>query len=155
MAGTMKRISDILTIASQLSCISTERLIGLSRLKRVVRVRQACYLVARECGHTYPQIGKYMHRDHSSVIYGAQKALDIAERDQVYSAFLDRLRRLSKSSAPFVAERLNAILVSAPAPVKRKALPPKPKPPRIDPSALDDMDLLSALVCAHYAEQRV
>lgn len=141
------RVSDILTIAAEMACIDRAMILGNSKYRRFVRVRQACYLVAREQGYSYPFIGRLVNRDHTTVIHGADKALIIAERDQVFAAFLDQLRAAASDARPFVSNL-----------GRRKVVPFKREPRIFDhpptPDWLfDEVDLLSMRVAQHYAHQ--
>lgn len=54
--------------------------------------RFAVYLVAREKGKSYPQIGRAMNRDHSTVIYGCRRAAEIEKTDEEFATLLRLLR---------------------------------------------------------------
>lgn len=102
------RITDIVSLAAQLCGVPKAEILGDRRLPHIVRVRQACYVVARESGKSYICIGQHMGRDHSSVISGEQRALERAANDPKYAKMLDNLRAKSKLVKPFVEERLNS-----------------------------------------------
>lgn len=126
----MARITDIITLASRLSDIPIAAITGRGRFRKVVRVRQAAYFVARQHGHTYPQIGLKFNKDHSSVIHGANAAAAWAERVPAYAEFLRQLDAAACAERPFIPvpgaiTSLIADIVPRPAPkvVKR----PKPK----------------------------
>lgn len=145
------RIADIVTMAANMALINRSEILGKARHSRLVRVRQACYLVAREQGHSYPFIGVHMRRDHSTVLYGAEKATILCERDQVFAAFVDALRKAVKDAKPFIQ----------PKPVQPAKQPDNVVLFRRDPRmfdhpptplwAVDELDLLSMRVAAHYA----
>lgn len=135
------RVSDIVAIAADMSMMRPETITGRSRLQRVIRVRQACFLIAREHGWSYPEIGHRMNRDHSTVIHGCDTAQVWAERDMDYAAMVDKLRTRAATAKPFAMDRLMGSIGK-----------PVPEPePEITPAPLDDMDLLSMAVAGHYA----
>lgn len=81
-------VAHILAAAQELSVTTVSEIVGTQRLQHIIRVRHACYYLARQQGHSYPYIGRRMNRDHSSVIYGARQCENMMERDPEYSAFV-------------------------------------------------------------------
>lgn len=120
------RVLDIVTLASGLSGISASAIVGPGRTRKVVRIRQACYYVARSNGHSYPQIGVRMNRDHSSVLWGVDQAMALAARDPEYATFLFDLANKAANSEPFipVAPKVTEIIRDMPEPAK----PVRPSP---------------------------
>lgn len=84
--------SDIIRAAARTSCMTVEYLRGAKRNRRVMRVRFALYWVLRERGASFAQIGMWMNRDHSTVIYGQRKAAHLVARDPAFRAFCQQLR---------------------------------------------------------------
>ncbi len=58
------------------------------RQPNLVKARQMFMLLARQFAKhlSYPQIGEIVRRDHTTVMYGANKAADRLERDEWYAA---------------------------------------------------------------------
>jgi hypothetical protein len=105
------RIADIIHHASQLSGLTVGTLVGKSREQRIVRVRQAVMLIAREqvsdgtTAYSYPQIGRALGgKDHATIIHGCDKAALIADRDPVYAGFIDALREAAANGKIFAGE---------------------------------------------------
>ena len=96
------RIADIIALASRLSCVPVADLLGKSRLKLHTPTRFAICMVAREHGHSYPQIGKRINRDHSTVIHAVDRAEYMFVRDPDFAVFVMDLRHLVKVTPPFV-----------------------------------------------------
>lgn len=119
------RVSDIITIAARISGVSAQAIIGMGRTRPVVRVRQAVYFVARENGHSYPQIGVRMNRDHSSVLHGVSAAMDWADRFPEYATFLKNLTTECAKAGPFVA--LPAAVTAIIPDVQVRPMPARPK----------------------------
>lgn len=141
------RVSDIVSLAAEMAAVDRNAILGRSRHGRLVRIRQACMTVARESGHSYPAIGRRMNRDHSTIVHGVDKAGIIAERNADYAAFLARLRNAAGQAKPYVAERIPRI-----APVVPEPVAPVPEPAAsVSTDELDDIELLSRAVAAHYA----
>ncbi|KQM18397.1 helix-turn-helix domain-containing protein [Novosphingobium sp. Leaf2] len=124
----MVRIADIVTIAAELSGVSRQEIMSKSRVARVVRVRNACYMIARESGKSYPAIGRALGRDHSTIIHGLSKAIITAHEEPRYRAFLKRLRTAVSNVQPFAGDRISPTVelpkpsVIVPAPPARRAV---------------------------------
>lgn len=90
------RIADIIAMASRFTGVSTDDIVGRSRNKRLVRVRAAVCLVARQYGHSYPAIGHRFGRDHSTIInYIQQENIWRAQSDD----FGDLVDKLTEAAA--------------------------------------------------------
>jgi len=98
------RVHDIITLASEITQIHRRDILGLYRFPEIAAVRQACYLVAREAGHSYPRIAELMGRQHSSVHYGAKIAFKRCKSDGDYAAMVQRLRERISGSRRFLLE---------------------------------------------------
>lgn len=85
---------DFIKECATLFSIHPRDLMGNYRFAFVVRARQALYLALRKRGWSYPRIGRFLDRDHSTVIYGAKQALYRMDRDPAYAAKVDRLTDL-------------------------------------------------------------
>jgi chromosomal replication initiation ATPase DnaA len=49
-----------------------------ARATALVKARQEAMLRMREEGHSAPSIGRFLQRDHTTVLYGAQRAREAA-----------------------------------------------------------------------------
>ena len=115
------RVDDILTLAARIWKVDRADLIGKSRFAIHSRPRQAVMLIAREHGHSFPQIGRRCGRnDHTTAIHGYRNAKEIARLDPDYAAKVDLLRQQALDAEAFIAKR-----VAPPEPIVFK---PKPKP---------------------------
>lgn len=56
--------------------------------------RWAVMLALRGQGMSYPQIGRIVDRDHTTVIYGVQRARTLRSRDASFIALLERMGAL-------------------------------------------------------------
>lgn len=56
--------------------------------------RWAVMLALRGEGMSYPQIGRIVDRDHTTVIYGVQRARSLRSRDASFIALLERMGAL-------------------------------------------------------------
>lgn len=134
------RITDIIILASKLSGFDPKVITGYGRSGPVVRVRQAVYRVAREHGHSFPLIARVMGgRDHSTVMWGAERMRMHYNYDESYKAFVDGLRAAALDAVPFVDMEpvaLPALLKPVPVAVE----PPRKLRPRNDFSATEKRD---------------
>ena len=64
------------------------------RFDFLMRPRFAVYKSLRMRGWSYPQIGRMLNRDHSTIIYGTQRAEYFMERDAEYAARVKALAEL-------------------------------------------------------------
>lgn len=127
------RITDILTLASQLSGVPVEDITGPNRAKRFVRIRQAIAAVARmqRPEHSYPEIARRMKRDHSSIVNQFQGVLDYADAGR--DMLIAKLTCAADETAVFFT------MDRRPAPLMRIAKQ-RPKPKRPPPPTRADID---------------
>lgn len=76
---------DLINKCCELFCVHQRDLLGDYRFRFVARARQALYLALRRRGWSYHRIGQLLNRDHSTVMYGVQIALEIERRDPEYA----------------------------------------------------------------------
>ena len=104
------RVDDIITLAARIWKVDRSDILGPARNRIVIRPRHAVCLVGREFGHSFNQIAAKLNRDdHTTIRNGYLKAMDLAKRDADYGEQIDRLRRLARTSEPYVLERLEAV----------------------------------------------
>lgn len=72
---------------------------GPDTIRTYAQPRFAAYLVSNEVGMKLAEIGRFMARDHSTVIYGTRMARQHEQRDPEYAARLNALRNLHRSAA--------------------------------------------------------
>lgn len=63
---------DILAEVSEATGFKESLLIGRRRTASLARARQLAYYVAHRSGVSYADIGRAMHRDHSTVMFGVK-----------------------------------------------------------------------------------
>lgn len=120
------RVADIVSAASRLTGIPVADITGPSRVKRLVRVRQAvAYVAARQADRlSYPMIGRMLGRDHSTIIHAVIAADANRQIDREYATFLRQLRTEARNAGHFAAGPV--VKVAKPAPVIPKSPAPKP-----------------------------
>lgn len=115
------RIGDLLNIASQASRLSVKTIVGRSRYERHKNVRFAVALIARDFGHSYPQIGRRLGgRDHSTIINAVEKAKIYYERCDKFATLVDTIRAKADEIEPFEKLTPEQVDFIPPAPPKRK-----------------------------------
>lgn len=72
MRSTMA-MCDILLDVSWTSGVPVWDILGRGRCSRMVAARQEVMRRCRLAGYSYPQIGKYLGRDHTTVLYAIRK----------------------------------------------------------------------------------
>lgn len=78
-----------LALVSELSGISQRDILGTSRAQEIMRARQLLYAVLRGVGWSYPRIGKFVGRDHTSVMSGVKQVPEQAVREILDLAKVD------------------------------------------------------------------
>lgn len=75
MGKTVEDLADaIIEVVAAEHFITAERIKGKRRLPRIVEARHAAmYLLRHQLGMSFPEIGRHMNRDHSSVVYAVHK----------------------------------------------------------------------------------
>ena len=73
--------------------LKTEDLLGTSRRSEIVKPRQiAIYLMRKESKFSYPAIGQYLKKDHSTIMHSANKIKDALKRDETVLRELNAVR---------------------------------------------------------------
>lgn len=74
--------------------ITTERILGSAKTKDVVVPRQvAMYLIREMTDLSFPEIGRFMGRDHTTVLHAINKTQVQIEKDESFSAALSDLKK--------------------------------------------------------------
>ena len=76
--------------------VSGGELIGRGRRENIVEARLACYGGLRLAGASYEAIGLVLERDHTTVIAGVRRAVELAEVD---THFADAVQRIAAAAA--------------------------------------------------------
>ena len=121
------RVADIIAAASRMTGIPVADITGPSRVKRLVRVRQAvAFVAARQADRlSYPMIGRMLGRDHSTIIHAIIAADANRQIDREYAKFLRQLRMEARSAGHFGA---GPVVVAPVATTPAVVRPIAPKP---------------------------
>lgn len=87
-------ISKIVEVAAAEFGVRPRDITGPSRHPVFTRPRMAAYLIAREAGYSTPRIAKLFFRDHSGVISGSSRAIEIMAKDEKYAASIASIRSI-------------------------------------------------------------
>lgn len=71
-------------------------ILGDYRFAYIQPCRRAIMIAMRERGASFPQIGRWMNRDHSSVIHAIRNGRWLMEKDRDYAAKVNRLINFGK-----------------------------------------------------------
>ncbi len=85
----MKR--EIVKLCADLFDISPEDLLSSKRRQRITHARMALYAGLRKRGWSYPRIGMFCNRDHSTIIYGVRAAEELMRR---YPAYAEKVEKV-------------------------------------------------------------
>lgn len=139
---TIRSIVDI--VAARFS-VSHSEIIGPRRVVELVAPRHVAMFLARQEGHSLTKIGFHLRRDHTTVLYGAQKIERQAVADPEtrllllwFSNDLNQLRAKIAQSRRDKAAALEAAIIKFETENARGAFLPQQPAPRAAPrSALD------------------
>lgn len=92
----MTDFDTLLSRAALLFGYHEEDLLKRGRTPRLVAARQAVMWAARYEGYGAVEIGRWMQRDHSTVLYGAAQAAGRADSDPEYAQLLRQLAGISE-----------------------------------------------------------
>lgn len=143
-------VADIIVLAADIFAVTREQIVGSRGRGDVILARQAAFIVAREAGHSYTLIATANNRDHATVHYGAKKAVQRSWTDPEFAERLDELRRRTKERGRRPIHIRNGLVIARHAPVEAEPPAPEPEPEHDD---LDDVELLSRAVAAHFARE--
>lgn len=87
-------IAKIVEVAAAEFGVRPRDITGPSRHPVFTRPRMAAYLIAREAGYSTPRIAKLFFRDHSGVISGSSRAVEIMAKDEKYAASISSIRSI-------------------------------------------------------------
>ena len=83
--------AEIVKEAERLFKVHRRDILGPARYGFVVQVRHAVFLALRLRGNSFPQVGRYLDRDHSTIIYGCRKAEAQMKVDPEYREKIEAL----------------------------------------------------------------
>lgn len=84
--------TEVIREVAEIFKIQPSDIVGRDRSQIYVDARCAVTLIMRERGLSYPQIGRFMDRDHSSIVNLTKKAARRIERNPLILVALERLR---------------------------------------------------------------
>lgn len=90
----MRRLSKkaVLARASEIFNVPSGVITGDGRSARIFRPRAAICLVLHEAGYSYPAIGFFLNRDHTSTMHAVRRAYQMIETDEDFRDDTLRLR---------------------------------------------------------------
>ena len=79
--------------------VTSEQLRERNPKRKVARPRQIAMYLARELtGASYPRLGQYFQRDHTSVLFGCQKTIERMARDARFAAEVEGCKEILQKS---------------------------------------------------------
>lgn len=81
----MQPMRHILEAVCEAFGFQARQIRGEQRDQGMCFARFAFVLLARREGYTYPRIGRFLHRDHSTAIHAARRAKELVAADDGYA----------------------------------------------------------------------
>lgn len=100
--------TEITNMCADLFGVPAAEIMGRKRLRHIVYARYALYTALRHRGWTFPQIGKFFGRHHTSVIHGVEVAEYLMERDRSYEEKIEAMAMWKPKSIPVQVEESEA-----------------------------------------------
>lgn len=89
-------IASLIRAASVLTGVKEPILCGPCRQRRIVHIRWAIAVAAREQGYSLPQIGRALgDRDHATILYAVRQSANLAERRPDHGKLVADITRLA------------------------------------------------------------
>jgi chromosomal replication initiation ATPase DnaA len=82
---------EIIKLCATLFGVPVKDLVSPKRSKPIVEARFALYAALRMRGWSYTRIGRFLGRDHATVMYGVQRAEYIMERHPLYEEKVEKI----------------------------------------------------------------
>jgi len=82
---------EIIKLCATLFGVPVKDLVSPKRSKPIVEARFALYAALRMRGWSYTRIGRFLGRDHATVMYGVQRAEYIMERHPLYEKKVEKI----------------------------------------------------------------
>ena len=96
----MRNLAEMLVYqAAVLFKVSVDDLIGSSRSPLLVQVRRVVYYVARDFGCSYPQIGRALGQDHTTVMHHMRRIGDLPP-DHPFFEYCEQLKEQHDYASP-------------------------------------------------------
>lgn len=77
-------ISEIIDKCAELFYINKNLIVSKSRLRTATRARQALAMALSIRGHSTAAIGRWLERDHTTILYNLEMAKEIMARDSMF-----------------------------------------------------------------------
>jgi hypothetical protein len=92
-------LSDVVSYVAERYAVSKKDLLGRSRVPHLSEARAVAYYLARHDGHSFPRIGKFFCRDHTTVMAGVKTARRVIQREPTVAAMVSAFSASIESAA--------------------------------------------------------
>jgi chromosomal replication initiator protein len=87
------KMAHIVSVVAEYYKISVSAIRGPSRVKHIVQVRHTAYYLCRTVvGSSYPEIGRFFGRDHTTILYAVRKFEADSHRHTGRRGLVEQLR---------------------------------------------------------------
>lgn len=87
--GLRVGVKDLIAEIADRFGLSYSQIVGKSRIRDISRARQTIYAILVRRGSSYAQVGRWLNRDHSSVLHGCSQFEIHSERQPVLRLIYD------------------------------------------------------------------
>ena len=94
--------TELIAECSRIFDVHHRDITGPSKFRFATVPRFALYKAMRMRGLSFAQIGRFMNRDHTTIIHGVSRAERMARRDPDYA---DKVQRLIDFELPYTAQQ--------------------------------------------------
>ena len=84
-----RRAKAAITSAAMIFEVEPAAIIGQDRAAQLVVARYAAMAALRRWGYSWSVIGRYLNRDHTTVMHGTSRARRLADEDAEYAAAIE------------------------------------------------------------------
>lgn len=88
-------VRDYMAAVEKVFGVRVAELKGSGRPRQWAQARWAVAMLARRDGYSWPEIGRALKKDHSSMIYGFKKGLELLREDDDYAEAVQAVRNLA------------------------------------------------------------
>lgn len=92
----MASYKDMVKASAWLFCLPVDAVLGRRRFKRYLRARYAVYIALYRRGNSYGQIGRWLGRDHTTIMNGVEVGEKWLLEDKALAEVVKKLENIGR-----------------------------------------------------------